>query len=56
MTIENFGIALEYEPVCGVRVENPSQWAIVFQIFLTIQGKAMAKFFRHFCSEAIQQL
>ena len=25
-----------------MRIEKPKQWAIVFQVFSTIQGKAMA--------------
>ena len=36
-------VSKHFEAVRGVRVENPSAWATVFQVFSTIQGKTTAK-------------
>ena len=38
-----------WAPVGGVRVAKPSQWATVFQVFSTIQGKQWPSLFCHFC-------
>ena len=39
-----------------VRVAKPSAWAIVFQVFSTIQRKPWPRLFCQFCSEPTQQL
>ena len=58
LTIWNHNCSYEFRSVWGLRVEKPSAWATVFQVFSTIQGKIiileLLSLSCHFCPEAIQ--